>query len=130
MTTTAPVSQRATPRLVDIEAQQETDESRVEKKERNFWTRVFQGIGIACICFNFAGVGVSYSGTVLVAALFALVASAAVIYYQMELQDTDSTFIVNENVILNTDDRIKTYHSYSFFCSIASSSKRIAPFRQ
>jgi hypothetical protein len=82
------------PQLVDVEAQIDPDEDEDTRKqkdlERTLWTRIWQGIAIACVVLSL--VAMIYEGgsaVVVIMGLIAFVVSGAVFYFQFQLEDVD-----------------------------------------
>ena len=93
-TATAPST--STKPLADIEKQDLDNEggnqNRNRELERNFFTKLWQGLAIACFALNIVAMAIQASAVSIIAGiLFALPVSVAVFYFQMQLQDTDST---------------------------------------
>jgi hypothetical protein len=81
-------------KLQDVEAQVDPDldeDTRKQKDlERTLWTRIWQGIAIACVVLSLvAMIYEGGSGAVVVMGLFAFAVSGAVFYFQFQLQDMD-----------------------------------------
>jgi hypothetical protein len=93
VSTTTPSTKVA---LVDIEAQAldvDDDDPDTKKKkvfERTLWTRVWQGIAIACFVLNIVSMAIEGSAVAIIAGLIALLVAGAVFKFQFDLQDTDS----------------------------------------
>lgn len=93
MATIKPPSTTAS-KLVDVEAQVDPDEDagtrRLRNIERTLWTRIWQGVAIATVVFNILAMVWTWGAAPALAGIIAIPISAAVFYYQFEIQDTDS----------------------------------------
>ena len=70
----------------------DADDKHKSFMDRSFITKVVQGTCIATAAIQCAAMAIEFSGIVLVAGLIAIVVSAAVFFYQLELADTDCEY--------------------------------------
>ena len=86
-------SKPSAPHLADVEAQEDPTVSaevrRLRDIERTLWTRIWQGIAIACVVLNIVAMIWEWSGISFAAGLIAIFIAAAVFYFQFAIQDTD-----------------------------------------
>ena len=71
----------------------DADDKHKSFMDRSFITKVVQGTCIATAAIQCAAMAIEFSGIVLVAGLIAIVVSAAVFFYQLELVDTDCEYL-------------------------------------
>jgi uncharacterized membrane protein len=81
-------------KLTDVEAQVDPDMDEDNRKqkdlERTLWTRIWQGIAIACVVLSLvAMIYETGSAVVVIMGLFAFAVSGAVFYFQFQLEDMD-----------------------------------------
>jgi hypothetical protein len=92
MATIKPPSTTAS-KLVDVEAQIDPEEDaetrRLRDIERTLWTRIWQGVAITTVVFNILAMVWERGAASVLAGFIAIPVSAAVFYYQFEIQDTD-----------------------------------------
>lgn len=93
--------------------------------ERTIYTRIWQGIAITSFAINLAAmIIVDESVIMIVAGIVACLIAPVVVYLQFQIQDTDSTFVLFNVVLLCQDFRRSTithfyftiffYHALSF----------------
>jgi hypothetical protein len=63
---------------------------RKHDREKDFWTKLWQGVAIGCFGLNIAAIAVYQSAVVIVMGIIAIIVSPVVFKRQMDLQDTDS----------------------------------------
>ena len=93
-TTTAGGGTQPKTELKDIEAQmlptgEDEEELKKRKAEQTLWTRIWQGLAGATIVFEILAVIFFYRGVVLFAMIVGIGVSAAVVKFQMDIEDTD-----------------------------------------